>query len=155
MKAEGGQVAVDAARKTGLFPLNPHSENHSDGLDLVSRKYQLNLPWRDNEAHYNPDWKSEQVGPEYKLIQARQAAPNRSILIRAKAAEYVEMSHVIPAQELQREMDNFKRATQNKVGTKPDRMNPDTTYGLAVTEGVLEEAGVVQKNLRKTVMGLQ
>ena len=127
MKVEGGPTALNAVRKTGIHPLNPHSENHTDGLDLVSRKYQLGLAWRDNADEYNPDWQKATEGPQYKLITARQSTPNRAILIRAKAAEYVETSHVVPAQQLQLELEKFKRAKQNKVVTKPDRMNPGTT----------------------------
>ena len=146
MKVEGGPTALNAVRKTGIHPLNPHSENHTDGLDLVSRKYQLGLAWRDNADEYNPDWQKATEGPQYKLITARQSAPNRAILIRAKAAEYVETSHVVPAQQLRLELEKIKRAKQNKVVTKPDRMNPDTTYGLAVVEGVLQHAEEVQMN---------
>ena len=106
----------------------------------------MGLAWRDNADEYNPDWQKATEGPQYKLITARQSAPNRAILIRTKAAEYVETSHVVPAQQLQLELKTFKRAKQNKVVTKPDRMNPDTTYGLAVVEGVLQHADEVQMN---------
>ena len=146
MKMEGGPTAAKAARITGLYPFNPQAENHTDGLDLVSRKFQLGAPWRDNAEQYAPEWQAEQEGPRYKLIQARTAAPERALLIRAKAAEYVETTHVIPAMELQEEIRKHKQAKKNKVTTKPNRMNPDTTYGMSVTEEVLKEAAGIQKN---------
>lgn len=71
MKADGGRVAVNAARKTGLYPFNPQSENHTDGTELVSRKFALHEPVRDGAAEYSPEWRENKEGPKYTVIQVR------------------------------------------------------------------------------------
>ena len=43
-------------------------------------------------------------------------------------------------------LQDQKRARKNKVPTGPNRQNPNTTYGLAVTQGVINEAKVTQGN---------
>jgi hypothetical protein len=144
LKAEGGPVTVRAAAKCGLWPLNDQAENYTDGLDLLARKYTIAAPWRDGD--FNPAWESCREGPKYSLLQARVKAPDRAILIRSKAAEFFEKSNIIPTQEITEMLQRHKNAKQNKVASAPDRMNPNTTYGLSVTQGVINQAAVVKQN---------
>jgi hypothetical protein len=160
IKATCGGVAVRAAEKTGLYPFNPNSATHCDGLDLISRKFTVATPWV-NEV-FSPDW-DEAGGTKYKLITARKAAPNRGILVRAKAAEFVRETHVIPAQALDKVFREHKRAKKNKasiiwltalalslispqVDGSVNRSNPDTTKGVVVAGDVLGEAYEVSCN---------
>ena len=144
LKAEGGLVTVKAAAMCGLYPFNPDAENYNNGLDLLARKWTVETPWRDGDFH--PDWQECKEGPKYTLMQARQKAPDRSILVRAKAAEYFETSTIVPCKEITQMLQDQKRARKNKVPTGPNRQNPNTTYGLAVTQGVINEAKVTQGN---------
>ena len=126
----------------GLWPLNPDADNYTNGLDILARMHTVALPWVDNE--FKPDWQHDQEGPKYNFIKARAAAPDRSLLVRAKAAEFFVSSHVIPAQAVAEVVREHKRARANKVTSKPDRKNPDTTYGLSVSQGVIDHAKVNQ-----------
>lgn len=145
LKARGGPIAVNAAAITGIYPFNPNSANHTDGLDLVARKFQISKPWVDNT--YTPNF-DEKEGTKYQLITARRAAPNRGILVRAKAAEAVLESHVCPAQKLNQVYEQHKRAKKNKVDATPSRMNPDSTKGVIVTREIAAEARVVDEARR-------
>ena len=140
------KVTVKAAAKCGLYLFNPNAENYNNGLglDLIARKFTIETPWRDGDFH--PDWQDCKEGPKYTLIRARQIAPKRSMLVRAKAVEYFETSTIIPVKEITQMLEDHKRARKCKVTTAPNRQNPDNTNGLSVSQFVIDEARVVQDN---------
>jgi hypothetical protein len=146
LKAIGGLTAVKAAAKTGIHPLNEYAENHTNGLDLLARKFSIETPWRDEDKEFHADWTEGEEGPKYMLMQTRAKAPNRALLVRSKADEYFRESTVIPSQALCQELTAQKAAKKIKVNAKPNRKNPDTTCGLSVCGGVVEEAYAIQSN---------
>ena len=98
-----------------------------------------------DNVQYNVNFDSHQF-VHIKTIKT--SSTNRNILIRSVVWDCLNKTKIVPAQQLQKELQEHTSATKCKVtkSSELNRQNLDTKAGLYVSGAVLQEAKDVQAN---------
>lgn len=146
-KSAAGPIITSATAKTGLWPSNRNAHNYTNGSHLLARRFTCptGLPVKE-DVGFEAEWLTPQQGPTQVLIGLVKKAPSQYFLIRQKALECFEKSTVTPTENLRKMLAEQAAAKKTKVPTAPNRKNPDSTYGLTVSEGVIAHCVKVDKN---------
>ena len=153
-------IIVNAARRCGLSPLNPNAENFQ-GSD-VSRIYELpegesssalSLPSslasssssRANSPFSN--LKFTETSSKMTLIQLKAEAPDKTLVLRTAAANFLEKSFITPAQKLHEVLKLQRELKQQTVPLDIDRTEPiNTAVGRWLTSN---EIAIMASNKRR------
>ena len=148
---------------SGIWPLNEDATNYVHGNEQLSAKFggstsrsaqhssgetSISASLVDSEAPSEVGFLRPGKGNVFTLLRAKAAAPERSLLIRSAAHDYLKTSTVVPAQHLQGILKEQQLAKKKRIDSSTLRAqlgNPGTRSGLYALEAVRKRCWEVEE----------